>query len=197
MGHEHQRWDRDDYIQFNCKNFYGIQEVFDTARHGLAPGISDDEIWDFLCNDAKKARDFDAPSLDWIRGDGLPPGAELDGPDGFDYDSIMMYNSFDGNRNSDNTKETAVMVKVKKDSAGNKYVDDDDWDLPFPQTVSEKDAAFVRRFYPWGQPWVPPTPVQNPGQTPVVVKDPPHLHPRPPIIPPPLPPRPSPTSSKV
>lgn len=189
MGHEHQRWDRDDYVQFNCKNVNGIKDAVQRVKdEGSLP---EDQIWDMLCNHAEHVVQWKAPTIDWVRGDGLAPGTTLNGPDGFDYDSIMMYSSFDGSEVDDSTKDTAVLVKAKKDSAGNKYVDWNDWELPDPQRVSKKDASFVRRVYPWGKPWVPPKLSADPEQPPVVINDPPPVPPRPSKLPPPLPPRPS------
>ncbi|KAJ4344621.1 uncharacterized protein N0V89_012365 [Didymosphaeria variabile] len=212
MAHEHQRWDRDDYVYFRCENVKGMKERVEYAHrlNGVPNGIPIGEVWEFLCEKYAQATFWEAPSRAWIRGDGfkdIDEGKSLDGPDGFDYDSIMMYGSAQGVAVpylSQVTMHTATLVKIKKNpTTGEKFIDRNDWWLPIPTRVSQKDAAFVRRFYPWGQPWKPP---QNPPPAlpnpPPEIEDPPP-EPQgpapvpqapstpPPGTPPPIPPRPT------
>ncbi|KAL1595700.1 hypothetical protein SLS60_009389 [Paraconiothyrium brasiliense] len=157
MAHEHQRWDRDDYVYFRCENVKGMKERVEYAHklHGIPNGITTEEVWEFLCENYAQATFWEAPSIAWIRGDGyddIDEAKSLDGPGGFDYDSIMMYGSAQGLAVpylSQVTINTATLVKVKKNSStGEKYIDRNDWWLPIPTRVSQQDAAFVRRFYP-------------------------------------------------
>ena len=145
MVHEHQRWDRDDYVEFRCRNIDGNKKD---------KKVTEDEAWDKLCTDEAEAYEYNAPSMDYIKGNGLDPVTKspLDGPDGFDLDSIMMYTSSQGTGKYEDevTVDTAVLVKIKKDDSG-KVTPAEDWRIPTREEVSDKDAEFVRRFYPWGQ----------------------------------------------
>lgn len=212
MAHEHQRWERDEYVYFLCENVRGMTELVDGAYNlnGKPNGITKEEVWEFLCEDAGQVEFWSAPSQAWLKGDGFDEKYEsttLDGPDGFDYDSIMMYGSAQGVAVDYSTEvniNTASLVKVKNHpDTGKKDIDQNDWFLPVPMRVSEKDAAFVRRFYPWGQPWSPPQkqPEQQPSSPPKI-DDPPYepQGPKfryeapskpPPGTPPPVPPRPA------
>jgi hypothetical protein len=64
LVHEHQRWDRDDHIEFRCHNLMGI---FDAVKQLRAdrPGLSDEACLDLLCSDTKVAEEYGAPSLDY------------------------------------------------------------------------------------------------------------------------------------
>lgn len=212
MAHEHQRWDRDEYVQFKCENVRGMKEIVDKAYelNGRPNGITKEEVWEFLCEDFGQAEFWSAPSKAYIKGDGFDDfdeGKSLDGPDGFDYDSIMLYDSAMGaavRSLTDVNIDTATLVKIKKNpTTGQKYVDRNDWRVERKKQVSEKDAAFVRRFYPWGAPWTPsqqrpamppnlPVEVEDPASAPQVAvagsQDP---LPPPQGQPPPLPPRPT------
>ncbi|KAL5450418.1 hypothetical protein PMIN06_006555 [Paraphaeosphaeria minitans] len=212
MTHEHQRWDRDEYVHFLCENIRGMKEVADSAwnMYGRTNGISREDVLELLCEDSGQAEFWSALSRAWMRGDGFDEMDEdttLDGPDGFDYESITMYGSTQGVAVEYSTLvnvNTAILVKIKqRPDTGEKYIDVNDWFLPVPTRVSQKGAAFVRRFYSWGKAW---TPLQKqPDQSskpPLTVEDPPSepQGPAPPYKapskppsgkPPPIPPRPA------
>ena len=193
MVHEHQRWDRDDYVDFRCKNLIGMDEA---VKRALESGGTEDERWKELCTVYTSALNFGALSHAFMEGAGLDPEEkkQLNGPDGFDYDSIMLYSSGTGVKQGEEevTMDNAPLVKVKKNGKGEKYVDPDDWIIYGNSRPSPRDAEFVRRFYPWGPPRPPGRPSPGPPGPPVEVQEPPALPVRPsPNQPPPLPPRPS------
>lgn len=65
----------------------------------------------------------------------------------------MMYASAQGTDHFEDqiTADTAVLVKIKLDDKGNQIGPADDWRVPERQSVSAKDAAFAKKWYPWDQ----------------------------------------------
>jgi hypothetical protein len=64
-------------------------------------------------------------------------------------DSIMMYSSLAGNSGGEGLDD-AVLIKIQKDGQG-KNVPASNWQIPEPTSVSPRDAAFVKAFYPWDE----------------------------------------------
>lgn len=87
MVHEHQRWDRDTYLEFRCKNLAGMQGI--VKKYMKDKQVSEDAAWEALCTDDNEAYEYDAPSIDYIKGNGLDAATKphLDGEDGFDMNS--------------------------------------------------------------------------------------------------------------
>ncbi|OAG00439.1 uncharacterized protein CC84DRAFT_1230482 [Paraphaeosphaeria sporulosa] len=121
---------RDEYILFNRNNLRGMQETVDGVLDALNHSLSGEEVWQNLCTESDCARNWVALSFGFTKGDKLEDGADLDGPDGFDMNPIMMCSFAAGAPIKDVTKGTAVSVKLKKNSNGQKYVDPDDWEFP-------------------------------------------------------------------
>ncbi|KAK7184123.1 hypothetical protein DPSP01_001238 [Paraphaeosphaeria sporulosa] len=130
LAYEFSRWDRDEYILFNCNNLRGMQETVDGVLDALNHSLSGEEVWQNLCTESDCARNWVALSFGFTKGDKLEDGADLDAPDGFDMNPIMMCSFAAGAPIKDVTKGTAVSVKLKKNSNGQKYVDPDDWEFP-------------------------------------------------------------------
>lgn len=95
MAHEHQRWDRDDSLEFRCINIAGMSETIE--RYRVAENADYETALKALCKDPATATNWSAPSLDFIKGGGLDVATkpQLDGPGGLDMESIMLYNSWD------------------------------------------------------------------------------------------------------
>ncbi|KAF9730577.1 hypothetical protein PMIN01_11446 [Paraphaeosphaeria minitans] len=134
MVHEHQRWDRDDHVEFRCRNLRGMREAVAEFRQ---TGLEYDQAWRILCTDFGAALHYTAPSRSYVKGDGLDAGMQppLDGPGGFDMDSIMLYAS----------KYASNAGEDKVDIPGSEFM------IPERDKPSPLDAAFVSRFYPWDE----------------------------------------------
>ena len=151
LTHEHNRWDRDYYLEFRCLNLKGIDEIINRVRR--------DKKCDFetarklICEDYKTAREYDAYSAVFIKGEGSDPSVAPagDGPGWFDYWSIMMYHSFAPGINvggSPPDVKTAVLVGINRDANGEK-IPESEFMLEENEVVSEMDAQFVKDWYPW------------------------------------------------
>ena len=167
MIHEHQRWDRDDYLEFRCNNLWGINDSI--SKVTAHEGITSQEAAELLCNNAHKAREYDAPSVPYIKGDGLDPATkpQLDGPGGFDRESIMLYDSYLGSYDTiyDVNLNSAVLVTIRKDANGNKIPGSDTM-FRAALRPSQRDAEFVRRFYPWDESKFEEWEREHPGENP-------------------------------
>ncbi|KAF1972578.1 hypothetical protein BU23DRAFT_569092 [Bimuria novae-zelandiae CBS 107.79] len=158
MAHKFQRWDRDEYVEFRCdERLDGLEEAANSLAE--ARKIEYPEALVILCEDYKVVEQFNSPSASYSRqgpsnGDGLNCETKpvLDGPDGFDIDSIMMYPSMAGSdvREEDATLDEAILIKTRKDNRGH-IVPAGDWYIPRRTRVSPKDIAFIRKFYPWDE----------------------------------------------
>ncbi|KAF1974428.1 hypothetical protein BU23DRAFT_553483 [Bimuria novae-zelandiae CBS 107.79] len=123
MIHEHQRWDRDDHIEFRCTN---LDDMVDIIGHmKVKEGVSWDKAAKALCEDYAKAKEYHARSVDYIKGDGLEANKKpkLDGPGGFDLDSIMLYDS----KPSSYTRhqfdiKSSPLVAIKKGPDGKRFL---------------------------------------------------------------------------
>ncbi|KAL6703626.1 hypothetical protein ACN47E_009486 [Coniothyrium glycines] len=152
MVHEHQRWDRDDHVEFRCDNLLGIMDAVDLLQTDAF--VDEHTALDMLCSDYELALKYHSPSADYVKGNGLDPHTRptLDGQSGFDADSIMMYPSMMNSHENEEYANVhdAVLVRTAHDGLGRK-VPATDWRILPPTKVSEKDAAFVRRFYAWDE----------------------------------------------
>lgn len=151
LVHEHQRWDRDDHVEFRCKNIIGMIDIINDMVK--KEKVSFDEATKALCENEAKAEQYGAPSVPYIKGVGLDVNTKptMDGPGGFDLDSIMIYDSYHASPASPGDQtDTAVLVAIKKDANGNKIRGSETL-FRAPQKPSPLDVAFVKRFYPWDQ----------------------------------------------
>jgi hypothetical protein len=165
MVHEHQRWDRDDYIEFRCHNLRDMEKPVEELQK---TGLTEGQAWEILCTNLDTAVQYNAPSAGYIKGDGLDRGTQpqLDGPGGLDIDSIMMYSSdYDSYIKDQVDLNSAVLVGFKKDSNGQKIPGSEFW-IPESTKPSPLDASFVRKFYPWDeakyQEWIKNNPSSKP-----------------------------------
>lgn len=151
MAHEHQRWDRDDHVEFRCSNIADFSNAINRVRVGEK--MNHAQASKALCEDQEIADKYAFASGEFIKGAGLDPNTKpkLDGDSGFDMDSIMLYDSYGFSKAGPHVDTaTAVLVAIKKDAQGNK--------IPGSETMiqrnmvpSAKDIEFVKTFYPWDQ----------------------------------------------
>lgn len=150
MVHEHQRWDRDDHIEYRCHNLYHIDAMWASVDQLAMDRHTTHEVaLNILCEDMDIAREFGALSAEYIKGDDLDPNTkpELDGPGGFDMESIMLYDSVSSSV-SGATVDTAVLFGFRKDAQGNKIPGSQSM-YPKNLVPSRLDTEFLKRFYPW------------------------------------------------
>lgn len=112
----------------------------------MADGNKQDDAKKKLTEDNRFARKYGFPT-DFIKGDGFT-GIPLDGPSGFDYDSIMMYATWSQAANhwacmSD--LKQCPLVKIKKEN-GVKVREER---MEINKVPSAKDVEFVRKYCPW------------------------------------------------
>lgn len=152
MAHEHQRWDRDDHVEFRCDNLVGMWDIINKAR--IAENMSPAQAHRALCEDLAMAERYHAPSRDYIKGAGLDVNTrpQLDGPGGFDMDSIMLYDSYSGSAAGDDHVgvKTAVLVAIRKDANGQKIPGSETM-IPRRTQPSHLDVQFVKDFYAWDE----------------------------------------------
>jgi hypothetical protein len=151
MAHEHQRWDRDDHVEFRCANLVGMTDVY-IPRVRAAERMDYATAYAALCADMHTAEKYFAPSAEYVKGAGLDAATRpaLDGPGGFDMESIMLYDSYSFAKAGQVTVDTAVLVAIRKDAGGKKIAGSERM-IPRIQRPSAKDVAFVKRFFPWDE----------------------------------------------
>ena len=94
MVYEHQRADRDKYIQVLYKNVRDYDQCLQKASI-KEPGITGDQP----CLDYRKTTQHGCGCGAYIKGVN-PEGLEIKAGSRFDYKSIMMYSSFNGAKKS-------------------------------------------------------------------------------------------------
>ncbi|OAG11197.1 uncharacterized protein CC84DRAFT_1210870 [Paraphaeosphaeria sporulosa] len=149
MAHEHQRWDRDDHVEFRCANLVGMSDIINHYR--VAAKVDYATASKALCEDQLTAEKWFAPSAEYVRGAGLDVNTKpkFDGPGGFDVDSIMLYDSYSFSKAGYQVNVgTSVLVAIERDADGNKVPGSEKM---FPRNTkpSPKDVEFVKTFYPW------------------------------------------------
>ncbi|KAJ4345254.1 uncharacterized protein N0V89_011384 [Didymosphaeria variabile] len=165
MIHEHQRWDRDDHVEFRCDNLVGMWDKINTAH--VAEKISPAQAHRALCEDLAMAHKYHAPSQDYIKGAGLNVNSQprLDGPGGFDMDSIMLYDSYSSSEAGDQADiRTAVLVAIRRDANGQKIPGSETM-IPHRTRPSAKDVQFVKDFYAWDEAKYQESQKKDPGAT--------------------------------
>ena len=66
LSHEHQRWDRDEHIQFRCdKRLFGMEDAI--WRAAAARGLTYEEARQLLCEDKWAATEFGAPTTGYSK----------------------------------------------------------------------------------------------------------------------------------
>ncbi|KAF2122016.1 hypothetical protein BDV96DRAFT_640083 [Lophiotrema nucula] len=166
MIHEQSRSDRDTYIKFYCENIKGYQEALNAIKQdpdALAqlaknnPPVADDkkEEWfiNKICNTMFWSRKYEFLAYAYLKGDGMV-GIPVDGDWGFDFDSIMLYSSFQTAASSlcDYMKDFCVMLRKTTVNGQETLSTFDSKSKP-----SLRDAQFVRKWYPWVGEQVPKT----------------------------------------
>ncbi|KAH7125256.1 hypothetical protein B0J11DRAFT_614665 [Dendryphion nanum] len=82
--HEHQRWDREQYLKFTCENVWGYETAVRRCE------ASEDCDMDMLCTYYGTASD-----LPWTSGRSFTVGnvGDLDSQGPFDFESVMLYSA--------------------------------------------------------------------------------------------------------
>ncbi|KAF2444577.1 hypothetical protein P171DRAFT_494954 [Karstenula rhodostoma CBS 690.94] len=151
MAHEHQRWDRDDHVEFRCANLVGMTDIINRFR--VAEKKDYAAASKALCEDQLTAEKWFAPSAEYVKGAGLDVATKpiFDGPGGFDMDSIMLYDSYSFSEAGDQVGVgSAVIVAVERDAEGNK-VPGSERMITRNTNPSPRDVEFVKAFYPWDE----------------------------------------------
>ena len=63
MSHEHQRWDRDDHVEFRCENLAGIYEA--ANRLSAERNLDEHRAMEMLCSNRDVAVEYKSPSADY------------------------------------------------------------------------------------------------------------------------------------
>lgn len=164
LQHEHQRPDRGDYLDFHCEKIAGFEEakkkVLEDAKghfsEGSALEVDDDGRVRIMCDDDVVAADYFPKVGPYIKGNwGKSKGhrnpASLEMWDGFvwshkfDYDSIMMYNSYDSTPAHVDIKDHRTWVLARKDGSP---VWQGGSERPVDAAISEGDISRVMVLYP-------------------------------------------------
>ncbi|KAF2634560.1 hypothetical protein P280DRAFT_381524, partial [Massarina eburnea CBS 473.64] len=151
MLHEHQRSDRDNYIEVQ---FFAMKGYDDALARAIADGHSQADAKRRLEQDEDFARHYDAVTDQFMK----PVGGKLGGlsdeyfvdeSQPFDLDSIMLYNSQNSAeyfQSAAINMEDATILKWEKDHQGNRI----GTSIIKPNMVpSAGDVAWIRRNYPW------------------------------------------------
>ncbi|KAJ8117232.1 hypothetical protein OPT61_g1526 [Boeremia exigua] len=146
MAHEHQRIDRDKYIQVRYRNLRDHRSCFQKAQI-KEPSITEDQ----LCLDYKRSAHYGCGCREYIKGV-TSNGEEVKAASkDFDYESIMMYNTADNAKEACNSidLEQCPLVRFKDPEHHNKGV------MRIQNqraAVSYMDYLWLRSTYPWKEP---------------------------------------------
>ncbi|KAF2637492.1 hypothetical protein P280DRAFT_407398 [Massarina eburnea CBS 473.64] len=149
MLHEHQRKDRDNYVEYMPSNVNGFVAAMNRALTDIVPKPSPGDVVQKLRDDWEFANNYGFLGTQYIKGD-KEPGNPIDDPSGFDYDSIMLYPSSFGSIPNNNAcasdPRRCPLSKITKDKNGNVVKREH---IRTKLTPSPKDAAFIKKYYPW------------------------------------------------
>ncbi|KAF1960544.1 hypothetical protein CC80DRAFT_488844 [Byssothecium circinans] len=149
MLHEHQRNDRDSYVEYNPTYINGFLATMQRAMAAIQPRPAAEFVMQKLRDDYEFAREYGFSGAAYTKG-GFEPENPIDDPSGFDYDSIMLYPSTFGTSASNDRCATDVnfcpLAKVVRDAQG-KVVGKERIEEKFKP--SERDAGWIRKYYPW------------------------------------------------
>ncbi|KAF2864696.1 hypothetical protein BDV95DRAFT_613349 [Massariosphaeria phaeospora] len=137
LAHEHQRSDRDQYIEFRCNKLKGFSDAKKRAEQAAEFDV------DYkLCNYQDFAIKYGFNiATQYTRGLGYL--TTHDGADGFDYKSIMIYLSWESADDVRCRLNAEHCPLAKKGETGISAF------VPFNERPSSRDVAFVRQFYRW------------------------------------------------
>jgi hypothetical protein len=137
LMHEHQRPDRDNYVQFNCINVIGYGQAIQRASQD---GFTRDQ----LCGNLNVANHYGFAASQYIKWTNENLGVST----GFDYNSIMNYPSWVASNpdlislDPGNTDYYPMAKLINRQ----KHF----FQLPAKDfTISELDAAAIKSMYPW------------------------------------------------
>ncbi|KAK5119485.1 hypothetical protein LTR85_007585 [Meristemomyces frigidus] len=120
--HEHQRPDRDQYLQFNCHNLEGYKEakeqLMEDVYNIFPKGMTYMERVNALCTTYDAAKAYLPQALDFARDDKMGVYQEQVYSRSYDYDSIMHYPSYMG---SIGAETGTYPVLMRKDNGGPLY----------------------------------------------------------------------------
>ncbi|KAF2645010.1 hypothetical protein P280DRAFT_185698 [Massarina eburnea CBS 473.64] len=145
--HEHQRPDRDDYVNFTCENMYGYEESWKRAEKGK---ISKEDF----CSKAVSSRPFGFQSDQFAKGAEF--SLEIDGvhSKAYDWDSIMHYTSDifgDPAKMEDHPKDASYFPLSRLDKAGDVARRIIPAAKSYPDLkVSDGDKEAIQAMYGWG-----------------------------------------------
>ncbi|ORX97360.1 hypothetical protein BCR34DRAFT_607322 [Clohesyomyces aquaticus] len=137
--HEHQRVDRENYVNFKCANVQGFHE---TQTVSFEQNPSEDA--NSICTNYSVAQRYGFDAMQYIPEDNH---FQTDASPTFDFNSIMLYDSktFAELRESCNAGSTDYCVLLKWTSPAKErleYIDTN-------KVPSEGDVEFVKSFYNW------------------------------------------------
>ncbi|KAF9697216.1 hypothetical protein EKO04_004836 [Ascochyta lentis] len=145
MEHEHQRADRDKYIQVLYRNLHDHRSCYQKAKL-QEPNIKEDD----LCLHYKKALKYGCNCREYIAGVSINGETIKAFGKEFDYESIMMYNSNDNaNRDCIEKFDQCPLARWKDPedhSKGTVRV------ANRAGVVSDLDYEWVKLTYPWKEP---------------------------------------------
>ncbi|OQO04361.1 hypothetical protein B0A48_10972 [Cryoendolithus antarcticus] len=155
LNHEHQRPDRDTYLTFHCENLDGYTKAMADVKideHALFDDdMKDDARMRVVCADDAAAGVYLPSALSFLRPQDVRSKPQrrkwkaYQNSQKFDYDSIMIYDSFSGSPAGTNLDDHKKWVLAKKD--GSAVVQGGDVDAAKAK-VSEGDVKAVARLYP-------------------------------------------------
>ncbi|KAK6433743.1 hypothetical protein LTR95_010073 [Oleoguttula sp. CCFEE 5521] len=155
LNHEHQRPDRDTYLNFHCENLDGYSKAVADVKideHALFDDdMNDDARMRVVCADDAAAGIYLPSALSFLRPQDVRSRPQrrkwkaYQNSQKFDFDSIMIYDSFSGSPAGTNLVDHKKWVLAKKD--GSAVVQGGDVDAAKAK-VSEGDVKAVARLYP-------------------------------------------------
>ncbi|KAF2634137.1 hypothetical protein P280DRAFT_554799 [Massarina eburnea CBS 473.64] len=149
MMHEHQRSDRDDFVQINWPAISGYETGLQAA---MTEGFSKEEAEYRLQTEEAFGKYFNVPTGDFnkaVNGILGPPDDPytIDESSPYDIDSLMNYASAHYSLAPDSgDAKDATILKWVKDESGNKI-----GSVPYPHNTAPSvgDVAWIRKWYPW------------------------------------------------